>query len=171
MAVVITHPDLVRTAPGGLPVHLVLLVMWITTKRKMSGNSSPPKMGGICVIFASEFWLWIFREITKIHYINAGAKRQPIPVIKLYISVQRRQLELYETIYATCMCTNGSIVVIRAKSRSQLRVPKKLLPNIEHTKAKDTPVQAREPAGPIQAKHLLMRLLNLLWPMIRYVFT
>ena len=60
MAVAIAHPDPVRTAPGGLPVHSVLLVMWITTKRKMSGNSSPPKMGGICVIFASEFWLWIF---------------------------------------------------------------------------------------------------------------
>jgi hypothetical protein len=61
-AVVIAHLDLVRTAPGGLSVLPVLPVMWIMTiKRKMSGNSSPPKMGGICVIFASEFSLQIFR--------------------------------------------------------------------------------------------------------------
>ena len=61
-AVVIAHLDLVRTAPGGLSLLPVLLVMWIMTiKRKMSGNSSPPKMGGICVIFASEFSLQIFR--------------------------------------------------------------------------------------------------------------
>ena len=105
------------------------------------------------------------------HYINAGAKRLPIHVIKLHISVQRLQLELYETIYAARMHTNGLIAVIQAKLRSRLRVPKKLSLNIEHTKAKDTPVQAREPAGLIQVKHLLMRLLNLLWQMIKYVFT
>jgi len=61
-AIVIAHLDLVPTAPGGLSVLPVLLVMWIMTiKRRMSGNSSPPKMGGICVIFASEFLLQIFR--------------------------------------------------------------------------------------------------------------
>jgi hypothetical protein len=61
-AIVIAHLDLVPTAPGGLSVLPVLLVMWIMTiKQRMSGNSSPPKMGGICVIFASEFLLQIFR--------------------------------------------------------------------------------------------------------------
>ena len=61
-AVVIAHLNPVPIAPGGLSVLPVLLVMWIMTiKRRMSGNSSPPKMGGICVIFASEFSLQIFR--------------------------------------------------------------------------------------------------------------